>query len=152
MLIFFGPWKEIVCIILMYKPSSMPFIKLLFMLAVAGLVPPAKDHHAQSVNTKSTAAAQEMFNYIRCHRQAKNIVVNWGMTSQLGVTRYIVYFSEDNEFFDPIAEITADDASLKYSFKHLDVFPGYHYYYIAAIRSGLPTVNSATDVVRIVGH
>ena len=128
----------------------MPQLKLFLLPILIGFWQLSTKIDLQS--TTSNNSKQEMFNYLRCHRQAKNIVVNWGMTSQLGVTSYKVYHSEDGEFFDPIATIPADDASLKYSFKHETVFPGYHYYYIAAIRSGMPAVNSVTDVVRIVGH
>ena len=127
----------------------MPLLKLFILPILFGLGLPGTVADKQSPT--STVSTQNMFNYLRCHRQAKNIVVNWGMTSQLGVSKYIVYHSEDNEFFDPIAEITAD-AELKYTYKHMTVFAGYHYYYIAAVRTGLPPVNSITDVVRIVGH
>ena len=127
----------------------MPLLKILLLPILFVFAVPTTNNQQL---TTSNASAQELFRYLRCHRQAKNIVVNWGMTSQTGVTRYIVYHSEDNDFFDPIAEVSADNAESKYNFKHLNVFPGYHYYYIAAVRSGLPTVNSITDVVRIVAH
>jgi len=94
---------------------------------------------------------QEFFSYLRCHRQAKNIVVNWGATSTAGVHHFVVYHSEDNDFFDPIEEVYPD-GTLKYSYKHESVFAGYHYYYIAAVMNSGPTVNSVVDVVRIVGH
>jgi hypothetical protein len=134
----------------MDKPSSMPLLKLFILPILFGLGLPGTTVSKQP--RARNAAPQEMFNYLRCHRQAKNIVVNWGMTSQLGVTKFIVYHSEDNEFFDPIYEIDIDPNSLKYSFKHTSIFAGYHYYYIAAVRSSMPRVNSITDVVRIVGH
>ena len=68
-----------------------------------------------------------------------------------GVSKFIVYHSEDNDFFDPIAEISLD-GSLKYTFKHETVFAGFHYYYIRAIMNVGSPVNSSVDVVRIVGH
>ncbi len=73
------------------------------------------------------------------------------MTSIAGVNHFVVYHSEDNDFFAPIAEIPGG-ADLKYSFKHESVFPGYHYYYIAAVMNVGPAVNSVVDVVRIVSH
>lgn len=126
----------------------MPLLKILLLPILFVFAIPITSNKEPVTNHSS----QELFRYLRCHRQAKNIVVNWGMTSQAGVSRYIVYHSEDNDFFDPVAEIPVDNAESKYSFKHLNVFPGYHYYYIAAVRSGLPNVNSITDVVRIVAH
>ena len=127
----------------------MPLLKFFLLPIIVWIGLPTTNNQQP---TTSNVSNQELFNYLRCHRQAKNIVVNWGMTSQVGVTSYRVYHSEDGEFFDPIAEISVDDVSSKYSFKHLSVFPGYHYYYIGAVRSGMPAVYSVTDVVRIVGH
>ena len=132
----------------------MPLIKLLLVLAFAGLIPTAKDNSPKSpVVEKTVPYKQELFSYLRCHRQAKNIVINWGATSISGVDHFIVYHSETGDQIDyaPIAEIFPDGTS-KYSFKHGLVFPGYHYYYIAAVMNAGPTVNSAVDVVRIVGH
>jgi hypothetical protein len=97
------------------------------------------------------SSTQTLFNYIRCHRQAKNIVVNWGMTSIAGVDHFVIYHSEVGDLFDPLEEIFPD-GTLKYSHKHEQVYPGYHYYYIAAVMTSGALVNSTVDVVRIVGH
>ena len=129
----------------------MPLIKLLLVLAFAGLVPTAKDHSSQPATEKTDNNKQEFFNYIRCHRQAKNIVVNWGMTTVTGVHHFVVYHSEDGDFYDPIEEVFPVGA-LKFSYKHESVFAGYHYYYIAAVMNSGPVVNSPVDIVRIVGH
>ncbi|HEU5168407.1 MAG TPA: hypothetical protein VFU29_22835 [Chitinophagaceae bacterium] len=128
----------------------MPLIKLLLVLAFAGLIPGAKDNSSQT-SIEKTTNKQEFFSYIRCHRQAKNIVINWGMTSVNGVHHFVVYHSELGDFFDPIEEVFPDGTS-KYSFKHESVFAGYHYYYIAAVMNAGPAVNSPVDVVRIVSH
>lgn len=129
----------------------MALIKLLLVLAFAGLIPTAKDNTLQQSTKQATAPAQEFFKYIRCHRQAKNIVINWGTTSIAGVDHFVVYHSELGDFFDPIGEVDPD-GTLKYTFKHEGVFPGYHHYYIAAVMTAGPTVNSPVDIVRIVGH
>ena len=73
------------------------------------------------------------------------------MTSESGVDHFIVYHSEVGDFFDPIEEVLPD-GTLKYSYKHEQVFPGYHYYYITAVMNSGALVNSPVDVVRIVGH
>jgi hypothetical protein len=101
--------------------------------------------------TTASSPPLDAFNYIRCHRQAKNIVVNWGMTSISDVDHFVVYHSEVGGLFDPLEEIFPD-GTLKYSHKHEQVFPGYHYYYIAAVMNSGAIVNSTVDVVRIVGH
>ena len=129
------------------KPTS--FLLLLLLSALSSFnysSLPAK--HLPGVQSNNV---QEFFSYLRCHRQAKNIVVNWGATSTTGIHHFVVYHSDDNDFFAPIEEIFPD-GSLKYTYKHEDVFPGYHYYYIQAVMNAGPPVNSSVDVVRIVSH
>ena len=109
---------------------------------------PLSAKHLPGVQSNSV---QEFFSYLRCHRQAKNIVVNWGATSTTGIHHFVVYHSDDNDFFAPIEEIFPD-GSLKYTYKHENVFPGYHYYYIQAVMNAGQPVNSNVDVVRIVSH
>jgi hypothetical protein len=95
---------------------------------------------------------QEVFSYLRCHRQAKNIVVNWGVTSSAGIDHFVIYHSETGDDVDYIpVETVPANADKRYSFKHESVFPGYHYYYIKAVM-GSNSVNSAVDIVRIVSH
>jgi hypothetical protein len=128
----------------------MAFIKLLLLLAFAGMGTAANDNSLQQANT-ATASVQEFYKYLRCHRQAKNIVINWGTTSITGVHHFVVYHSEVGDFFDPIGQIDPD-GTLKYTFKHENVFAGYHYYYIKAIMNAGPAIDSPVDIVRIVGH
>lgn len=119
------------------------FIGLTSFVYTPGIVP-------GKANTNNPAS-QEIFRYIRCHRQAKNIVVTWGMTSENNVDHYVIYHSEDNDFYYPLGDpIPAGD--MKYSIKQESVFPGYHYYYIQAVMSAGSPVNSAVDVVRVVSH
>lgn len=127
----------------------MPALKLFVLPILIGLGLSAITSDQQPVT--SVSSSQTIFNYIRCHRQAKNIVVNWGMTSISGVDHFIVYHSEVGDLFDPIEEVDPD-GTLKYSYKHERVFSGYHYYYISAVMSSGAIINSTVDVVRIVGH
>ena len=127
----------------------MPALKLYVLPILIGLGLSAIISDQQPVTNVSSS--QTIFNYIRCHRQAKNIVVNWGMTSISGVDHFVIYHSEVGDLFDPIEEVDPD-GTLKYSYKHEQVFPGYHYYYISAVMSSGAIVNSTVDVVRIVGH
>ena len=136
----------------MFKLITMPLIKLLLVMAFAGLTTTANDNSLQPSNVQSTVGnKQQLFSYIRCHRQAKNIVINWGTTSIAGVDHFVVYHSELGDFYDPIGEVSLD-GTLKYTYKHESVFAGYHYYYVAAVMNAGPDVNSAVDIVRIVGH
>lgn len=128
----------------------MPLLKVLLVLAFAGLATAATDNTFQKPNA-TTVSVQEFYKYLRCHRQAKNIVINWGTTSVTGIHHFVVYHSELGDFFDPIGEVYPD-GTLKYTFKHENVFAGYHHYYVAAVMNAGPAVNSAVDIVRIVGH
>ena len=129
----------------------MPFIKLLLALSLSWFTPTARDNATQPSTHQAAVSKQEFFKYLRSHRQAKNIVINWGTSPVSGVHHFVVYHSELGDFFDPIGQVDPD-GTLKYSFKHELVFPGYHYYYIAAVMNTGPTVNSPVDIVRIVGH
>ena len=126
-----------------------PFqLVLLPMLVLTAFAPVSEIKHSSTSSFEiRMAPSQGLFGYLRCHRQAKNIVVNWGVTSTAGVSHFVVYHSEDNDFYTPLEEIPV--GGLKYSFKHESVFPGYHYYYIAAVMNAAPAVNSVVDVVRI---
>ena len=139
------------------KPSSMPLFKLFLLpiLIVFGWSAMTTDQPKGAPSeqlTTSNFSTQDIFRYMRCHRQAKNIVVTWGMTSLSGIDHFVVYHSEDNDFFDDVDVIPVENGELKYSYKHTGIYPGYHYYYVAAVRIGAPPVNSITDVVRIVAH
>ena len=134
----------------------MPALKLFLLPILVGLGLSAITTNQQPFTNiqhpgLSKSSTQTLFKYIRCHRQAKNIVVNWGMTSESGVDHFIVYHSEVGDFFDPIEEVFPD-GTMKYSYKHEQVFPGYHYYYITAVMNSGALVNSPVDIVRIVGH
>ena len=102
-------------------------------------------------NASKTATAQEVFSYIRCHRQAKNIVINWGTSTIAGIDHFVIFHSEDNDFYAPL-DVAPVSSALKYTYKNENVFPGYHYYYVQAVMSVGPPINSAIDVVRIVSH
>lgn len=132
----------------------MKFIKLpVFLLIVfTGLTsftyPPVLN---KKNSVHKIPASQELFSYLRCHRQAKNIVINWGVTASSGVDHFEVFYSDDNDFFNSIAPV-GSTSDLKYSYKHEGLGGGYHYYFIRAFITGGGVIDSAVDVVRIVQH
>lgn len=142
-----------VYLILVSKLFTMPLIKLLLVLSFATLTPSAKDNSLQNSNINKPANnKQSLFSYIRSHRQAKNIVINWGVSSISNVHHFVVYYSEVGDLFDPLTRVDLD-GTLKYTYKQENVFPGYHYYFIRAIMNdGVSFADSPVDVVRIVGH
>ena len=104
-----------------------------------------------SQSTSVSASAQEVFSYIRCHRQAKNIVVTWGVTSTVGIDHFEVMHSDDfGDTYNLLDQVAV--SGNRYSFKHESVFPGYHYYYIKAVMTSGPAVESTVDIVRIVAR
>ena len=131
----------------------MPLIKFLLVFSLAALAPGTKDNSPQNSNIdKPVKSKQTLFSYLRTHRQAKNIVINWGVSSISNVHHFVVYYSEVGDIFDPLISVYPD-GTLKYTYKQENVFPGYHYYYIKAVMNGgAPSIDSPVDVVRIVGH
>ncbi len=114
----------------------MPFIKLFLLpiIVLFGLGTPSADVPEKSVTKSPSVSQQEFFKFLRCHCQGKNIVVNWGVSSIAGVTKFVVYHSDDNgEFYNPLPDDVSPDGSTKYSYKQEAVFAGYHYYYVSAI-------------------
>src|SRR5262245_1945186 len=102
----------------------MPLIKLLLLpiFVLLGLGFPSDNSYKKPIATAKPALKQEFFNYIRCHRQAKNIVINWGVNSIAGINKFVIYYSDDGgEFFNPLPGDIFPDGSLKYTFKHESV-------------------------------
>ena len=132
------------------KPINPALLLLLALTTLSSFnYSPLPAKHLPGIKSNKV---QELFSYLRCHRQAKNIVVNWGVSSVAGVNHFVVYHSDDNgDFYAPLEEIFPD-GSLKYTYKNETVFAGIHYYYIQAVMNAGPPVNSNIDVVRIVGH
>ena len=130
------------------KPTSLLLLMLLSVLSSFNY----SSLPVKQLPVVQSNHVQEFFSYLRCHRQGKNIVVNWGVSSVAGVNHFVVYHSDDNgDFFAPLDQVFPD-GSLKYTYKNEAVFAGYHHYYIQAVMNASPPVNSTIDVVRIVGH
>ena len=101
--------------------------------------------------TVNSFKAADMFDFFRAHRQAKGVMLDWGITSQAGVNGFSVERSYDGEFYDPII-LVGCASSLKYNWKDNFVFPGYIYYRIGCMMNDGTTHYSAVEVVRIVAH
>lgn len=132
------------------KPTSLSLLMLLSLTTFSSFnFSPLPAKHLPAVQSNHV---QELFSFLRCHRQAKNIVVNWGVSSIAGVNHFVVYHSDDGgDFFAPLEEIFPD-GSLKCTYTNETVFPGIHYYYIQAVMNAGSNIISNIDVVRIVGH
>jgi hypothetical protein len=104
-----------------------------------------------STTVKTTSPVQQMFTYLRVHRQGKGVSVNWGIATASGVANFKIERSYDGEFFDPICQ-TPCNGSMKYTYNDGDIFPGYIYYRIKCTMNDGTSCYSAVDVVRIVQH
>jgi hypothetical protein len=133
----------------MYKHFFMPLLKILLLPVLMVFMQQSVTIDQPPVTVNSSK--QELFKYIRCHRQGKNIVINWGVSSISNVHHYEVYHSELGDFYDRLQDVYAN-GSLKSTFIQNAVLPGYHYYYIKAVMNVGAPVDSPVDIVRIVGH
>jgi hypothetical protein len=126
------------------------FVFAMFYLAFTGFAFSDKQATPLSDNNSISAlTAQQAFGYFRIHRQAKNVVLNWSVTSPAGVTGFVVERSYDGEFFDVINEMPCNNAT-KFSWKDMSVFPGVIYYRIGYISETARVTYSDVEVIRIV--
>jgi hypothetical protein len=110
-----------------------------------------KKFPAKKSGAAAAVAKQEVFRYFRIHRQAKNVVLNWGVNSPTGISSFILERSYDGEFFDIINQTPCNNAE-KFSWKDMSVFPGYIYYRIACMMTDGTIYYSPVEVIRIVQH
>lgn len=88
------------------------------------------------------------FNYLRVHRQGKNVAMTWAVASPEFV-QFVVEKSYDDYNYDP-SGCVASNASSTYKYTDTDVFAGIIYYRIRGFRSDGSSECSATETVRIV--
>ena len=100
---------------------------------------------------KTSSSVQQMFTYLRTHRQGKGVSVNWGIATASGVAYFQVERSYDGEFFDPVCQ-TSCNSSTRYTYNDENIFPGYIYYRIKCTMNDGTACYSTVDVVRIVQH
>lgn len=127
-------------------------MKTLFsFLAIAALVLTSSFtvSEQQKLNEQSSAMFN-CFNYVRAHRQGKNVVVNWSATDP-SIVQFTVERSYDGEFFDPAGGQGAA-GSRAYKFTDMGVFPGTIYYRIVALKGDGTTECSPVETVRIVSR
>ena len=111
-------------------------------------------------DTKGTAKVEQVqstdFAFFRTHRQGKNIVATWGVTSSSGVARFALKKTYEDPS-DPYAyweevSSTPCNGSRSYKCQDQNVFPGYSNYRVVAEMVDGTTVESAVNTVRIVKH
>ena len=99
----------------------------------------------KKLNERTTS---ECFGTLRVHRQAKNVVATWSVTTN-NVVSFNIERSYDGEFFETTGSMDYNGTAT-YKYKDLGVFPGTIYYRITAIKADGTTECSPVESVRIV--
>lgn len=114
-------------------------------------VSPPKQEGNTAVNVK---ALNPEFSFFRTHRQAKNTVATWALTSTQGVMGFSVQrtYQDPSDPYSMWEEICTMACTPTRSFKHTDntVFPGYIHYRVVAYMDNGSSVVSEISTVRIV--
>lgn len=134
---------------------SVVAIAALFINAawISPSIPPAASTRL-SVEKPSTPVSN--FAFFRTHRQAQGIMTTWGLSSNAGVTGFLVQKTYEDPT-DPYAyweDICAMPCGAGRSFKHhdLNVFPGFISYRVIAFLQGGGSIVSAISMEHIVRH
>jgi hypothetical protein len=119
------------------------------MLIFSAMLFIAASSFTTPVATKSTKATYNCFNFFRAHRQAKNVELSWAVSTP-DVAQFVVESSYDGQYFNSIGQMNGNMGTQK--FKDMNVYPGYTYYRITAVKTDGSTETSGVEVVRIVAH
>ena len=98
----------------------------------------------QKLNEKK---ATESFNHVRVHRQGKNVVVAWTVTTN-DIAGFSIERSYDGDFFEEAGTASPDGGS-SYKYTDIGVFPGLIYYRIKAVKTDGSTEYSPVETIRI---
>ena len=122
-----------------------------------------KQFHPASANGRvdlipvTIAKKQEYsFAFFRTHHQGKGVTAEWGLTSNVGVTGFIVErtYEDPTDPYSVWEDIAALPSDQVRSFKYTDtsVFPGYINYRVVAFTIDGSSIVSDVSGVRIVSH
>jgi hypothetical protein len=121
---------------------------LVSYLAVAALIVASSFTVSQQkqLNQKSVNSCFARFNV---HKAGKsNVELTWTV-SENGISQFVVERSYDGEFYEN-QNIVDFNGSSSYKLKDMDVFPGYIYYRVTALKTDGSTECSPVEKVRIV--
>jgi hypothetical protein len=97
---------------------------------------------------KHQAAPSSCFNYFRIHRQAQGVAMTWA-TSATDIVSFVVEKSYDDYYYESAGAVNTSNHG-SYKFVDTNVYPGYVYYRIMAIKSDGSVECSPVESVRIV--
>lgn len=135
----------------------------LSLLAVATLflhsswMPPViLQQSSSALSVKKTSAPIPGFGFFRTHRQGQGIMTTWGLTSNAGITGFIVQktYEDPYDMYAVWEDICAMPCGAARSFrKHdLNVSPGFISYRVIAYLQGGGTMMSPISTEHIVSH
>jgi len=90
----------------------------------------------------------ECFNYFRAHRQNKGVAMSWSVSTS-NVVEFVVEKSYDDYYYEPSGSVPYTGGN-SYKFVDNNVYPGYIYVRVTAVKSDGTTECSPVQRVRIV--
>ena len=103
----------------------------------------------QKLNQQSSQSApSSCFNYFRLHRQAQGVAMTWA-TSDNQIVQFVVEKSYDDYYYESAGAVNNNNNG-SFKFVDNDVFPGFVYYRIMAIKADGSVECSPVESVRIV--
>jgi hypothetical protein len=97
--------------------------------------------------TQTTASS--CFSNFRVHRQQNGAALMWSVNTD--ISQFKIERSFDGDFFEDVTVVPGNGAA-QHRYTDRDIFPGYVYYRITALKTDGTTEQSAVEMVRIVSR
>ena len=97
--------------------------------------------------TQTTASS--CFSNFRVHRQQNGATLMWTVNTE--VAEFKIERSFDGDFFEDVTQLPGNGAA-QHRYNDRDIFPGYVYYRITALKADGTTEQSPVEMVRIVSR
>jgi len=129
--------------------TSFVLTGCLFIVTTAAT--PVTKQPGSKKNPSATSVKATMFQRFLVHRQHNDAALAWAMTSNEGVTGFIIERSYDGTYFDYLDATEVDNGAWN-RYRDASVSPGYIYYRVIAVMDDGTTITSPIEMVRIVRH
>ena len=137
--------------------TKLSFLAAVTILLLSSWITPATTQKSFSgLSLKKANQINPEFAFFRTHRQGQGIMATWGLTTNQGVTGFVVQktYEDPNDPYASWENICAVPCGAGRSFKYLDlnVFPGFITYRVIAFLQFGGTMMSENSTVHIVSH
>jgi hypothetical protein len=137
--------------------TKLSLLAAIFSLLLSSWITPATSEKPFSVLSKKIDKKfNPDFAFFRTHRQGHGIMATWGLTTNQGVSGFVVQktYEDPNDPYSNWEVICAVPCVPGRSFKHhdLNVFPGFISYRVIAYFLMGGSMMSSISTVHIVGH